>query len=90
MAATTHRLALPTPDRLRRWVRAAGQRAAARLYLATGGRTPAPAPSVVSIPLTAACNKRCNFCEINGVERHLKDGGKSYIARPAGHTSMIR
>lgn len=78
MANPLRKLSWLAPDRLRRAVRAVARAIAARLYVATGGRSPAPAPSIVSIPLTASCNKRCNFCEINGVERQLKNEGMTY------------
>ncbi len=35
-------------------------------------------PSLVSLPVIAQCNYRCNFCEINGVDQHLKVIGAKY------------
>lgn len=35
-------------------------------------------PNFIALPLIAQCNYRCNFCEINGVDVKLKQGGKAY------------
>jgi wyosine [tRNA(Phe)-imidazoG37] synthetase (radical SAM superfamily) len=35
-------------------------------------------PSLVSFPIIAQCNYRCNFCEIIGVDQHLKLIGGKY------------
>ena len=38
----------------------------------------AGAPKLVSLPVIAGCNYRCNFCEINGVDGYLKSVGEKY------------
>lgn len=46
------------------------------IYLEKIGKP--PYPSLVSLPIIAQCNYRCGFCEINGVDRHLKEIGQRY------------
>lgn len=37
-------------------------------------------PTFLSLPLTAQCNLRCKFCEINGVDEHIKRSGGRYYS----------
>jgi len=35
-------------------------------------------PNFVALPVIAQCNYRCSFCEINGIDKKLKQQGKKY------------
>ena len=35
-------------------------------------------PRILSFPLTAACNYRCSFCELNGTDRIIKVRGDKF------------
>jgi len=48
------------------------------VYIKTRGLISVPTPSIISLPIIAQCNHRCQFCEINGVEAKLKQLGKKY------------
>jgi len=50
------------------------------VYIKTRGAISAPPPSIISLPIIAQCNHRCQFCEINGVEAKLKQFGRKYQA----------